>query len=107
MSVQSEIERITGNIANAYDALETKGVVVPETKNSAGLAQTITDMPALYTAYKGQAGRVTVANQSGTISVYPTKVALGENALILTLTVSGNATRSTSFSGTGTVEIRF
>lgn len=107
MSVQTEIERIRGNISGAYEALEAKGAAVPETKNSDNLAQTITDMPALYTQVVGPAGRVSVSNAAGTINVYPQKVTVAEGKLVLTLTVSGNATKSTLFNGTGTVDISF
>lgn len=41
MSVQSEINRIKSNIEDAYDALTTKGATMPQTQNSANLAQTV------------------------------------------------------------------
>ena len=107
MSIQAEIERIKGNIAAAYEAIEAKGADVPETQNSEKLSQTIADMPPLYTQCQGVAGRVTVTNQAGTLAVYPSKVTLEEGKLLLTLVLSGNATRSASFNGSGTVELRF
>lgn len=41
MSIASEITRINGNIAAAYTALDGKGATLPETQNSANLADTI------------------------------------------------------------------
>lgn len=41
MSIQSEINRISTNIANAYDELETKGATMPQIENSDNLATTI------------------------------------------------------------------
>jgi hypothetical protein len=41
MSVTSEIERIKTNIANAYTAIEEKGVITTNAKNSDNLASTI------------------------------------------------------------------
>lgn len=41
MSIASEITRISGNIAAAYTALDGKGATLPETQNSANLADTI------------------------------------------------------------------
>lgn len=46
MSIQSEINRINSNIANAYDELETKGATMPQTENSANLATTIASIPS-------------------------------------------------------------
>lgn len=40
MSTQTEIERIKGNIAATYSALEQKGATMPATQNSANLAAT-------------------------------------------------------------------
>lgn len=40
MSVQSEINRIKSNIEDAYDALASKGAIMPQTQNSDNLAQT-------------------------------------------------------------------
>ncbi len=41
MSVQSEIERIRGNIADAYSAVEGKGGTAPEVRSSANLSSAI------------------------------------------------------------------
>ena len=41
MSIASEITRISNNIAAAYTALDGKGATLPETQNSANLADTI------------------------------------------------------------------
>jgi len=46
MSIQSEINRINSNIANAYDELETKGATMPQTENSNNLATTIASIPS-------------------------------------------------------------
>lgn len=46
MSIQSEIERISGNIADAYTACSDKGATIPENPNSDNLADTITSIPA-------------------------------------------------------------
>ena len=107
MSIQAEIERIKGNITAAYEAIKAKGADVPETQNSEKLSQTIADMPPLYTQCQGVAGRVTVTNQAGTIAVYPSKFEVEDGKVTLTLVLSGNATRSASFNGSGTVELRF
>lgn len=40
MSVQSEINRIKSNIEDAYDALASKGAIMPQKQNSDNLAQT-------------------------------------------------------------------
>lgn len=45
MSIASEIERISGNIADAYTALDAKGATLPESQNSANLADTIDSVP--------------------------------------------------------------
>lgn len=45
MSITSEIERIQGNIADTYDALEAKGATMPATENSANLASTVATVP--------------------------------------------------------------
>lgn len=41
MSVQSEINRITNNIADAYDAVENKGGTLPAALTSDNLADAI------------------------------------------------------------------
>ncbi len=41
MSIQSEINRISGNIANAYSALSVKGAAMPSVQNTDNLANTI------------------------------------------------------------------
>ena len=48
MSIQSEIERISGNIGDAYSACNDKGATMPtaENQNSANLADTISSIPA-------------------------------------------------------------
>lgn len=45
MSITSEISRISGNIAAAYDACEGKGATLPQTQSSANLADTIGGIP--------------------------------------------------------------
>lgn len=46
MSVQTEIERIKTNIADAYTAVEEKGGSIPEAANSANLPAAIASIPA-------------------------------------------------------------
>lgn len=46
MSIASEISRINENIKAAYTACSNKGAVMPQAKNSANLAETITGVPA-------------------------------------------------------------
>lgn len=45
MSIQSEISRITGNIASAYTALSAKGATMPSVQNTANLKSTIEGLP--------------------------------------------------------------
>jgi hypothetical protein len=44
MSIQSEINRIKTNIANAYRLLEEKGATMPDEKNSDNLVETINSL---------------------------------------------------------------
>lgn len=46
MSIQSEIERITANISAAYEAVQEKGVKLPDVQNSGNLAAAIEQIPA-------------------------------------------------------------
>lgn len=41
MSIQSEISRISGNVSDALDAIEDKGVTIPSGANSDDLADLI------------------------------------------------------------------
>ena len=52
MSVQSEIERITENVANTYSVLEEAGADMPETKNTVNLPETAASISAVL--YKKQ-----------------------------------------------------
>lgn len=45
MSIASEITRINNNIASAYTACDNKGATMPQTQNSANLANTINSIP--------------------------------------------------------------
>lgn len=45
MSIQSEIERISDNVAAAYAAVEEMGGTVPEAQNSDGLAEAVRSIP--------------------------------------------------------------
>lgn len=45
MSVKSEIDRIKGNISDAYEAAEEKGATIPTAENSANLPRTIMSIP--------------------------------------------------------------
>ena len=49
MSIQSQIDRINTNIANAYDAVTTMGGTLPQTQNSANLPAAIATIPSIYT----------------------------------------------------------
>lgn len=46
MSVQSEITRINGNIANAYTAVSGKGGTLPTARNSSNLSAAIQSIPS-------------------------------------------------------------
>lgn len=46
MSIASEITRIKNNIEDAYTECENKGATLPETENSANLADTIASIPS-------------------------------------------------------------
>lgn len=46
MSVQTEITRISNNIASTYSALEEQGATMPEEQNSDNLARTVMTIPA-------------------------------------------------------------
>ena len=46
MNAQSEIDRITQNVADTYSALEEKGATMPEEQNSDNLAATARSVPA-------------------------------------------------------------
>ena len=46
MSVQSEIDRIEGNIASAYTAVSDKGGTLPTSQNSANLQAAIESIPS-------------------------------------------------------------
>ena len=45
MSVQSEIDRINGNVASTYSALEEMGATMPEQQNSNNMAATVMTVP--------------------------------------------------------------
>lgn len=45
MSVQSEIDRINGNVANTYSALSEMGATMPEQQNSDNMAATVLTVP--------------------------------------------------------------
>lgn len=55
MSIQSEINRISGNVADALDAIEDKGVTIPSGANSDDLA----DLIAQITGGGGGVGGIT------------------------------------------------
>ena len=64
MSISSEITRIIGNIADAYDVVEAKGGAMPTTQNSENLPAAIESIPAGITP----SGTVTL-NANGTYDV--------------------------------------
>lgn len=48
MSVQSQINRISGNISNAYSAVSSKGGTLPSSQTSANLSTAISSIPVGY-----------------------------------------------------------
>ena len=46
MSIQSEIDRVTGNVADAYAAVEEKGGALPEEQTSDNLAEAVKSINA-------------------------------------------------------------
>ena len=46
MSIASELNNLSTNISNAYDAVETKGGTVPANKNMSNLAPAIASIPS-------------------------------------------------------------
>ena len=46
MSIQSELDRISGNIASAYSAVQEKGGALPEERNSGNLAAAVRGIPS-------------------------------------------------------------
>lgn len=46
MSIASELNNLSTNISNAYDAVETKGGTVPTNKNMSNLASAIASIPS-------------------------------------------------------------
>lgn len=61
MSVQSEITRLSGNVADALDAIEAKGVNVPvgaTSDNLASLIQSIEQLPDVTSDDNGKMLRV-------------------------------------------------
>ena len=45
MSIQSEINRISGNVASAYSALAAKGATMPTAQNTNNLSSTVATLP--------------------------------------------------------------
>lgn len=66
MSVKDEIDRISGNISSAYNAVEKKGGVLPEEQNSDNLAVAIHGIPSGGAKYIAGDG---IAIDDNTISV--------------------------------------
>lgn len=64
MSIQTEIDRISGNVAAAYTALEEKGATMPQTQNSDNLAATIQTLSTGSSIYVTE--QKTVVNAGGT-----------------------------------------
>ena len=78
MSVQSEINRISGNIASAYSAISDKGGTLPEDQNSDNLEDailSIPDVPSAGTEGTPVATKGTVSNHS--VSVTPSVTNVG------------------------------
>ena len=77
MSIQSEINRINGNVAAAYAAAEGKGAEMPSSQNTDNLAQTVSSIPIITAA---QAERINNALQkTGDIMVGPLRFTEGQN----------------------------
>lgn len=87
MTIASEINRINGNIANAYTALGEKGATLPQAQNSANLAATIAGVPA------GGGDTVTAINYTGSAIAEGAKVWLNKKANVSAsaLSVSSNS----------------
>ena len=64
MSIQSEIDRITQNVSDSYDAVEAKGGTMPLVQNSSNLASAIGSIPSAgVQSFNGRTGDV--SPQSG------------------------------------------
>lgn len=101
MSIQSEIERISGNIAGAYAAVAEKGVEVPGVKNSANLAEAVRAISGPYQAGGGISieGNVISANTVQVVDVLPS---IGETGVIYAVphrSVSARASAPTNDNG--------
>lgn len=60
MSIQSEIDRINGNISDAYSAVDEMGGTLPTIRNSANLAGAIGSIPSGgVSSFNGRTGDVT------------------------------------------------
>ena len=56
MSIQSEINRISGNVSDALDAIEAKGVTIPSGSNSDDLADLIAQIQS------GSSGAISIVD---------------------------------------------
>lgn len=65
MSIQSEITRISGNVADTYSALETYGATMPSKQNSDNLAGTVSTIVAvLYTEQSMTDAQMAIAREN-------------------------------------------
>ena len=78
MSVKTEINRISGNVANTYLALEQYGVTMPETQNSDNLAKTVNTIAAvLYVEQEKTESEMAIARENigaATTALYSTTI---------------------------------
>ena len=85
MSISSEITRISGNVSDAFDAIEAKGVTVPSGSTSDDLSTLIAQIPT------GSGGAITISDAQDSGG--------GVVRTITAITVSG--TKSITANGTG------
>lgn len=69
MSVQSEINRINGNVADTYSVLSDMGATMPAAQNSNNLAATAAGVPAVVSmTYNSSTNKWTLTHANGTTS---------------------------------------
>lgn len=105
MSVQSEITRITGNIANAYTAVSGKGGTLPSARNSSNLPDAINTIPSGIVAklyVTGEPGAAVTATLDSTVV---TGTIDGTGECLIKLTKAGTWTVTTTPGRTKTVTV--
>ena len=93
MSIQSQIDRINTNIANAYDAVDTMGGTLPVTQNSANLPDAIATIVSPY---------ISVDYIEGTGTQYIDTVITPNDNYIIEMTASNHSNDDTAFFGANT-----